>query len=352
MLNIEREQIFCPPKKTNTNNSSTSKNEQRELIHNTINLLMKQVIKKRIKPNQNNSLSAHQKFQAPPIKLDNDLDLTLISDNLQQIQKKQLELEQYVEVLEFNNKTLRKKIDTHEETIKKLKQQNQKKNHFLGIASHDLRTPLSAIIGYAKLLLSSVMGELEPSQKHLINRIENSSEFMLKLVNDLLDFTAGENGQIALQKQYVDIITLLEGVINQVNMIANKKNIQIELLPCKQIPKIKLAPHKIEQVLHNILSNACKFSKAQTTIRVFVLQSNDKLLLNIEDQGQGIPEEEISQLFEPFRKTSTKTTNGEKSTGLGLAIVKQIIDSHKGKIRVKSKLNQGTTFMIELPLIN
>lgn len=277
--------------------------------------------------------------------------------NISHIKKMQSSLEQQAENTAFINEKLTTALDHLNETLaelqlknEQLKDMNQEKNQFLGIAAHDLRNPLNAILGYSKLLLSHTFGEMKDQQQYLIQRIERSSDFMLELVNDLLDITAIESGQVQLQKKPTDIQRLIEEVIALERVIADQKQIQIKFLCRDTLPNISIDANKIEQVIHNLLSNSRKFSNPNTVIKVDLRVKEKSIFIDVIDQGQGISEDDLEHLFDPFTKTSTRATGGEKSTGLGLAIVKRIIESHDGAICVKSTPNIGSTFTIELPL--
>jgi hypothetical protein len=133
-------------------------------------------------------------------------------------------------------------------------------------------------------------------------------------------------------------------------VLAQKKNIGIDLIVNKPGLIVNADGPKLEQVFNNLISNAIKFSIAATVIKVEISGSENSVIIDVRDQGQGIPEAELDKLFKPFQKTSVKSTGGEKSTGLGLSIAKRIVEAHKGVIRVESKVGEGTTFYVELPL--
>jgi signal transduction histidine kinase len=134
------------------------------------------------------------------------------------------------------------------------------------------------------------------------------------------------------------------------NVIAQKKNIRIYFDCFEKMPEIVFDPAKIEQVLNNLISNAVKFSQQGTKIMVQIFLNPTDCTVSVADQGQGIPEEELGNLFKPFEKTSVQSTGGEKSTGLGLSIVRNLIIAHKGKIWVESKEGEGSVFYFSLPL--
>jgi signal transduction histidine kinase len=231
-----------------------------------------------------------------------------------------------------------------------LKKLNELKNQFLGIAAHDLRNPLGIIMGYSDYLLDDLENELSDDQITMLKTILTASEFMLHLLNQLLDLTAIESGKLRLEVQKTDILALIKQNANLNGIIAAKKNIAIQVHVFESIPDIILDPYKIEQVLNNLISNAVKYSLPGTIVKITPFLSGQHLTIAIEDQGQGIPENEMIKLFKPFEKLTVKGTGGEKSTGLGLSIVRNIIIGHRGKIWVESKVGIGSTFYFSLPL--
>ena len=135
-------------------------------------------------------------------------------------------------------------------------------------------------------------------------------------------------------------------------MLASKKGISIKIKIDRDLPQIQCDANKIEQVLNNLLSNAIKysFSKSNILVEVRINEAEQHILTIVKDQGQGIPEEELGKVFEPFQKTSVQATMREKSSGLGLAIVKKMIEAHDGTIGVKSIVGEGSEFFFTLPL--
>lgn len=267
-----------------------------------------------------------------------------ISTKSEQLQKEKL---LYEELARVNNEL----VNTQRELAKKniqLKVLNDEKNRFLGIASHDLMTPLSTINTYLEFLNEDDLTEDEKNR--FLNIIGSSTNFMINLINNLLDISKIESGNFTLDLSETDIIKLLTNNIETNKLLANKKQIKINFIKENNIPIIKIDSFKIEQVLNNLISNAIKYSYPNTEIIVSVESTENNITISVKDQGQGIPESEFSKLFKPFQKTSVRTTANEKSTGLGLAIIKNIIDEHNGKIWLESKINEGTTFFIKLPL--
>lgn len=226
---------------------------------------------------------------------------------------------------------------------------NEQKNHFLGIAAHDLRNPLAAILAYCDFLLE----DMDPEDEERVSFLENikiSSRYMLDLLEDLLDVTQIEAGKLSLDMQEARLIDLVRKNIELNSIIAQRKDISIRLCCHEDLPPVPLDPMKIEQVLNNIISNAVKYSHSGTAVEVSIFRSGDYATLSVKDQGIGIPAKDIDRIFQPFAKLGRQGTAGESSTGLGLAIVQKIILGHKGRIWVESTEGEGTTFYFTLPL--
>ncbi len=255
----------------------------------------------------------------------------------------------YEELSRLNNELVNMQRELSKKN-RELDELNKLKNQFLGIAAHDLRNPLGIIMGYSEYLLEENKEDFPEDQIVILNSILKSSEFMLRLINDLLDVSAIESGNLTLNLIKADLVKVIQNSVELNNVISHKKNIQIIFNPMGQIPEISFDKEKIEQVLNNLISNAVKFSKPESEVIVEVVKDQDEVKVSVKDQGQGIPESELGKLFKPFVKTSVKSTAGEKSTGLGLSIVQKLILGHKGKIWVKSEVNAGTTFYFSLPL--
>jgi signal transduction histidine kinase len=229
---------------------------------------------------------------------------------------------------------------------------NQKLNQFVGMAAHDLRNPLTVVIGFAKfLLMDQHNASFSERHRRFIASISENAEFMLRLVNDLLDVSKIEAGEISLDRRPTDLAALVESNVSLNQILAEEKDIAITLDAPKDLPRVNIDKDKIEQVLNNLISNALKFSEPGTTITVSLATRGEQFIeLRVADQGPGIPPSEIGLLFKPFSRTSVKPTKGEKSTGLGLLIAKQVIDAHGGMIQVESEPGRGTTFIITLAL--
>jgi signal transduction histidine kinase len=226
---------------------------------------------------------------------------------------------------------------------------NELKNQFLGMAAHDLRNPIGIIFSYSNFLLDEAGDHLNTEHVEFLSAIRGSSEFMLGLLEDLLDITRIESGKLNLDKEPTDIIAFIRHNVTLNQTLAKKKGIGIRFNHYEVVPEIHMDRHKMDQVLNNLISNALKFSPPDTTVTVSVCRSGDHVTVSVKDEGPGIPEEERDRLFKPFSKTSVRATGGEKCTGLGLSIVRKIVVGHLGKIWVESKVGKGSNFCFSLP---
>ncbi len=226
---------------------------------------------------------------------------------------------------------------------------NEIKNQFLGMAAHDLRTPIGAIKNYSEFLLDEAVNRLEEEHVGFLTTIRHLSDFMLQLLNDLLDLAAIESGRLQLKKEPVDIIPLIRDSLQITSIFAAKKGIKVSFDYSEETLMAMADPIRIKQVLDNLLTNAIKFTDLGSTVSVEAYYVGNNLLVSVADEGPGVPQSEMDRLFRPFSKTSSKATAGEKGTGLGLAIAKKIIDSHNGKIWVENRSPKGAVFIFTLP---
>lgn len=244
----------------------------------------------------------------------------------------------------------------HRKYEKKIYQQNKKlnklnalKNNFLGIASHDLRNPLYAIMSYADILADGSLGELNDNQRGILEKMIKSGKHMCNLLGNLLDVSQIESGQYSLNKSSQDINVLANDQIEKYQLVAKEKNIDLHFRS-EVSPIVTVDQCSIIQVMDNFIGNAIKFSPNNTKICVRTEILNNHLRFFVKDEGPGISEEDQKLAFNEFQTLSSKPTGGEKSTGLGLAISKKLIQLHGGKVGVASQLGKGSTFYFDLPI--
>jgi signal transduction histidine kinase len=224
---------------------------------------------------------------------------------------------------------------------------NAQKDLFLGMAAHDLRTPITVIQGFTDLLLHP---RTPPEEfPEIVHVIRETLQNMLAMLNDILDITAIESGKLKLKPRRVKVAPYLEDILHLNGMIAVRKHIQLKDEIAPNLGEGYFDPDRIEQVFNNLLSNAFKFSHEGTTVTLRARRVNGNFMFSVVDQGQGIPADELSTVFGAFQKTSTRPTAGERSTGLGLSICKRIVELHGGAIHVESEPGRGSTFTFFLP---
>jgi signal transduction histidine kinase len=235
------------------------------------------------------------------------------------------------------------------EKNKELHDLNELKNKFLGIASHDLRNPLYLIRSFSEILIDGSPGTINEKQKGLLEKIFHSSEFMRALLDNLLDISKIESGNIELDKTVQDINVITQNQMELFQLLAKKKQIKLHL-EMRAIPPFAFDKNAVIQAIGNFIGNGIKFSPSDTHIYVSTENQDNKALFSVRDEGPGISEEDQKLLFGEFQTLSAKPTGGEKSTGLGLAIVKKLVHLHGGEVGVSSKLVKGSTFFFTLPL--
>lgn len=227
---------------------------------------------------------------------------------------------------------------------------NAQKSELLGMAAHDLRTPLAAILGYARFMVGQQGAALAQQHRMFLDRIVTSAEFMLRLIDDLLDIAQIEAGQLRLRREEADVEVVLRGAAEIAGALGRPKRVGVSFACPRPLPRLLVDPVKIEQVMNNLLGNAIKFSPPGTCVEVRADLREGELSVAVADQGPGIPSEERDRLFQPFSTTSVRASGGEKSTGLGLAIAKRIVEAHGGALRVDSEVGRGSTFSFTLPI--
>jgi signal transduction histidine kinase len=236
-------------------------------------------------------------------------------------------------------------IERQNEELNRL---NELKNRFLGIAAHDLRSPLSVIQTTIDLLLGPDAHLYESENRSLLEAVGNQARHMLVLINDLLDYSEIEAGKLPLSYETIDVHSFLQSVIVDLDRTAASKNTEV-LYEVSSMDKLLADKHRLRQVLENLISNAIKFSPPGSQIRVDVIREENQWRFNVRDQGPGIKPEEREMLFTPFARLSARPTAGEKSTGLGLAISRWVIEAHRGGIGVDSEPGKGSNFWFTIP---
>lgn len=245
---------------------------------------------------------------------------------------------------------LAEKNNELKQSNEKLRELNELKNRFLGIAAHDLRGPIGGIKGLIELLMNDLEELLTPSQMKKLELIQMTSNDMLVLLNDLLDISMIESGKLELELDSRSLRQLIENRIQINAPLADKKKIQLHT-HLGDVPEFQFDNKRISQVFDNLISNALKYSPMDSNVYITLKQENEMASVSIQDEGPGISEKDRERLFVEFQRLSAKPTCGEASTGLGLAISKKIIDAHGGVLEVEENhTGKGAKFTFKLPL--
>lgn len=250
------------------------------------------------------------------------------------------------------HKYLEKQIQINRELAEKnlrIEKASHLKNEFLANMSHELRTPLNAIIGFSELIADERIGPINLEQKDFLNNILLSSKELLRLINDVLDLSKIEEGKMTFHFEMINIKELADTVVNSVRDLAIKKNISLTL----NFPDtyVKLDEIRFRQIFYNYLSNALKFTPDFGAVVVTISLNKVKkwLILEVQDNGIGIKEEQLDQLFVEFQQLDASKAKKYQGTGLGLALTKHLVEAQGGVVGVQSKYGEGSVFSASIP---
>ena len=222
------------------------------------------------------------------------------------------------------------------------------KSSFLATMSHELRTPLNSIIGFTGLLLQQLPGPLNPEQQKQLSMVQTSARHLLALINDVLDISKIEAGQLDIERSEVPVAESIRNALSLTEPFAKRKGIEIVAELKAELGTIPTDRRRFKQVVLNLLNNAIKFTDVgQVTLRAF--RTATQLQVQVEDTGVGISEADLKKLFKPFRQIDTGINRKHEGTGLGLAICERLVRLMGGSIRVRSTLGRGSTFEFWLP---
>lgn len=234
------------------------------------------------------------------------------------------------------------------EAMEKAKEADRLKSAFLATMSHELRTPLNSIIGFTGIILQGLAGPLNEEQKKQLGMVQNSARHLLALINDVLDLSKIEAGELKLSKQEFDLRESLRKVFQMVAPMAEKKGLAMSLELDDGVSQITADQRRLEQILLNLLNNAIKFTE-KGSVKVACICDGNEYLVSVSDTGIGIKPEEIPTLFQPFHQIDTGLTRKHEGTGLGLSICKKLITMMGGTIHVTSRWGEGSTFTVRFP---
>jgi signal transduction histidine kinase len=255
----------------------------------------------------------------------------------------------FEDLTRLNNELANLQRELHKKNVE-LNRLDRLKNQFLGMAAHDLRSPLFTITMHLEFLADELQERLSDEEREYFNAVRSSSSYMLELVNDLLDIATIESGKLTLNLAWGDILVSIDRSLRMCRAPAGRKGVDLALRTGEALPKMLFDRLRIEQVMNNLLSNAVKFSHPGGMVTVDARREGGNVVISVEDEGKGIPEGELQQLFTIFGKTGSRGTKGELGSGLGLAIVHKIVTEHGGSIEVESRIGEGSIFSVSLPV--
>ena len=272
------------------------------------------------------------------------------------IHEAEIQIELFHQQLFESNEKLKRKNQELEEKQQQIYQQNLKlleaaelKSRFLATMSHELRTPLNAIMVFSQMVLRKTKSKLSDSEADMLERIFNNGKNLLELINDILDLSKIEAGGLKLVPEKFDIARLVKVSTDELRILAERKNLTINIDIYIQNTIVFHDPTRVRQVIVNLLSNAIKFTDTgKIDINVNEI-SNECLIISVRDTGIGIEPGKLEHIFEPFRQGNQTNSRRHQGTGLGLAIADSLMKMMKGSISVESKLGKGSEFRLELP---
>ncbi len=233
--------------------------------------------------------------------------------------------------------------------IARMREVDRMKDEFVSIVSHELRTPLTSIRGSVQLVLDDVNAVADEEHRNLLQIALNNCERLVRIINDILDVSKIESGNLTLRKKAAHVADLIRQSIDVVAGPARAADVALAVAVPANIRPVMVDPDRIVQALVNLLSNAVKFAPSSTTVTVTVTGSEQMVTIVVADQGEGIAPENLDRLFRKFQQVDSSSSRRKGGTGLGLAITKALVEQHGGRIFVDSEVNRGTRFSFTLP---
>ena len=238
--------------------------------------------------------------------------------------------------------------DELQRVYRELETASRHKSEFLANMSHELRTPLNAIIGFSQVLRDGLFGEVNAKQQEYLEDILTSGNHLLALINDVLDLSKVEAGQVQLELAPFSLGDALERGVSMVREQATRNGVQVTLHANDGLHVVTGDERRVRQVIFNLLSNAVKFTSAGGSVDVTATRANGEVRVSVADTGPGITEDDLGRIFEEFQQTEAGARQHE-GTGLGLALSKRFVEMHGGRIWCDSEVGKGSTFVFTIP---
>jgi signal transduction histidine kinase len=277
------------------------------------------------------------------------LGVALITSQLEQSRRKawmaEQHLQEYTDALEETNLRL-------EETNHQLEEANQVKDRFLSITSHELKTPVTAILGQSQLL----QRRLTKQQQQVtdvsrvtttLENIDKQTRRLTGLIDELLDVSRIQSERLTLNKQIEDINNICQAVVEDQRLVTER---EIHLTMPSESVELLVDSQRLTQIMTNLINNAAKYSSPPSPIEVSINQEQDHVLFQVRDYGNGMTKDQLTRIFELFYRTAEAQSSRTQGLGLGLAIVKDLVERHDGRVWCESEEGKGSTFFVELPV--
>jgi len=238
----------------------------------------------------------------------------------------------------------KRRLDLESRSLRKEKEAMER--NFITMVTHQLRSPLAAIFQYIEVLLSDIGGELSEVQREMLERARERLEGLLQLINDWLDMSRIQTGEILHRLQPVRLSSCVDSALGGVELAAREKNVRIITNIPPDLPEVHADTDTFREVLSNVISNAIKYNRVDGSVTISAREEPEWIVLEVTDTGPGIDEKEVPFIFDQFYRGKGKQIRSLQGTGLGLAIAHKIVHAHGGKIEVRSQLGKGSTFSI------
>jgi signal transduction histidine kinase len=246
------------------------------------------------------------------------------------------------------DEALREALQRQNEMLDRLMELDQMKSDFVATVSHDLRTPLTSIVGYVEMLLDGDVGEISDRQHHILETVQHGAAQLQRRIDDLLTFARIEAGTYEPERLELELGAVVGEALKTVQGQASHKGVDLHVDRAGDV-RVVGDSHQLEQLVLNLAGNAVKFTPAGGHVDVVVRRDRSQAVLDVTDTGIGISPEDQPLVFERFFRSSDVRERQIQGTGLGLAIVRSIVDAHRGSISLESTVGEGTTFSVRLP---